>query len=67
MSPNVIKADNFIKVLKDLFPLIKLSNTQWKILVSLGDKSTRDEVRLDVFFDVMNNSSKQNLSHMKIY
>ena len=66
IKPNVIKADNFIKVLKELFPQIKLTNTQWKILVSLGDKTTRDEIRLDVFFDVMNNSSKQNLSHMKI-
>lgn len=63
---NLIKSDNLIKILRDMFPQIKLSNTQWKMLVSLGDKSCKDEIKLDLFFEIMNNSAKHNISHMKI-
>lgn len=62
---NSIQNDNLIKVLKQMFPEIKVSNTQWKMIVSIGDKDKTGHVNLELFFSLVTNSCKTTLSHPK--
>ena len=63
---NCILNDNLVKLLKEMFPEIKLSNTQWKMIVAIGDKDKTGQVKLDLFFNLVTNSAKSNISHPKI-
>ena len=62
----IIHADNLIKVLKEIFPKIHLSHTQWKMIVSLGEEIGLGLINYETFIKVVKMSSKISNSHMKI-
>ena len=61
-----VHSDNLIAVLKDCVQDIKMSNTQWKILVSIADKEKNSFIDFDLFMRLIENSAKQYSSHPKI-
>lgn len=62
----IIHADNLIKVIKEIFPKIHLSHTQWKMIVSLGEEIGLGLINYETFIKVVKMSSKISNSHMKI-
>ena len=62
----IIHADNLIKVLKEIFPKIHLSHTQWKMIVSLGEEIGLGLINYETFIKVVKMSNKISNSHMKI-
>ena len=55
----IIHEDNLIKVLKELFPYYKLTNTQWKMIVEIGDKDTQGFINFDTFIKLVENCAKR--------
>lgn len=66
IRPNFIHSENFIKILKEAFPNANISNTQWKIVIAIGDKDKNGQVDVDLFFDLISNCSKISSSVPKI-
>jgi len=66
ISQNCILAENFIRVLKDIFPKGGISNTQWKKIVSIGDKERNGLIDIDLFFDLVGSCTKMNTSVPKL-
>ena len=62
----IIHADNLIKVLKEIFPKIHLSHTQWKMIVSLGEEIGLGLINYETFIKLVKMSNKISNSHMKI-
>ncbi len=63
---NWVSSEYFVNVLKEMFQQqVNLSNSQWSILMSLGDKDRSGQVNLDTFLNLVTNSAKINLSHPK--
>jgi len=60
-GPNntIIHEDNLIKVLKDIFPYYKLTNTQWKMIVEIGDKDTQGFINFDTFIKLVENCARR--------
>ena len=52
-NTSLIQQDNLIKILKEVFPQYRLSNTQWKMIVQIGDKDTSDFINYDVFIKLV--------------
>ena len=65
-KPKFILGENLIKLLKELFPMSGISNTQWKMVVSIADKEKNGLVDLDLFFELINHRSKISASVPKI-
>jgi Ca2+-binding EF-hand superfamily protein len=65
IEPNImlIKANDMIYVLKDVLNKIKLSQTQWKMIVSIGDKDKSGIIDFNTFISVVDTSAKMGLSH----
>jgi hypothetical protein len=59
---NCILAENFIRVLKENFPKEGISNTQWKKIVTIADRERNSLIDLDIFFDLVGNYSRINVS-----
>ena len=59
----LIKADNMIEVLKSVLNKIRLSQTQWKMIVSIGDKDKSGVVNFNTFLSVVETTSKMATSH----
>ena len=55
----IIHEDNLIKVLKDFFPYYKLTNTQWKMIVEIGDKDTQEFINFDTFIKLVENCARR--------
>ena len=55
----MVHEDNLIKVLKDIFPGYNLSNTQWKMIVEIGDKDTTNFINFNTFIKLVENCSKR--------
>ena len=60
-GPNstIIHEDNLIKVLKDIYPYFKLTNTQWKMIVEIGDKDTQRFINFDTFIKLVENCARR--------
>jgi Ca2+-binding EF-hand superfamily protein len=54
-----IKADNFVNILKEVLFKLKLSNTQWRMIVNVADKEKSGMIDIDMFFGVINASGLQ--------
>ena len=60
----MIHADNLISILKDALPGMKLSQTQWKIIVSPVQKERIDGlINVNEFFKLLETSSKNMAKH----
>ena len=55
----MVHEDNLIKVLKYIFPGYNLSNTQWKMIVEIGDKDTTNFINFNTFIKLVENCSKR--------
>ena len=55
----IIHEDNLIRVLKDLFQYYKLTNTQWKMIVEIGDKDTQGFINFETFIKLVENCAKR--------
>ena len=60
-GPNntIIQEDNLINVLKDMFPYFKLTNTQWRMIVEIGDKDTQGFINFDTFIKLVENCARR--------
>ena len=65
VEPNtmLIKANDMIYVLKDVLNKIKLSQTQWKMIVSIGDKDKSGIIDFNTFISVVDTTAKMGISH----
>ncbi len=59
----LIKANDMIYVLKDVLNKIKLSQTQWKMIVSIGDKDKSGIIDFNTFISVVDTTAKMGISH----
>lgn len=59
----IVQSDNLISVLKDLFPRIKLSHTQWRMLVLIGKTEIENLIDLNCFFLLIDECVKKINSH----
>ena len=65
IEPNcmLIRANDMIYVLKDVLNKIKLSQTQWKMIVSIGDKDKSGIIDFNTFISVVDTSARMVASH----
>jgi Ca2+-binding EF-hand superfamily protein len=56
---SIIHEDNLIKELKEIFPYYKLTNTQWKMIVEIGDKDTQGFINFDTFIKLVENCARR--------
>ena len=63
----LVQADNLLNIIRDLLPNNKLSQTQWKMIVSIAqNESNNNLIDIDKFFRLMEITSKHLMSHPKI-
>lgn len=55
----IIHEDNLINVLRDIFPYYMLTNTQWKMIVEIGDRDTQGFVNFDTFIKLVENCARR--------
>ena len=56
--------NNFIDVLKDILPNLRVSQTQWKMIVNIAQKERTDDlINIRDFFKLIEFSSKNMVSH----
>ena len=58
-----IHANNLIDILKNVLGRVRLSQTQWKMIVSLGDKDKSGLIDFDAFIKIIEATSKMERSH----
>ena len=65
IEPNsmLIKANDMIYILKNILNKIKLSKTQWKMIVSIGDKDKSGIIDFNTFISVIDTTAKMGTSH----
>jgi hypothetical protein len=61
----VIHCDNLISVLREILQSVQMSNTQWKILVSIADVEKNSFIDFNLFMRLVETSAKQSTSHPK--
>ena len=54
-----IQEDNLINILKEIFPQYKFNNTQWRMIVEIGNKDPRGFINYDVFIMIVENCAKR--------
>ena len=59
----LINANNLIDILKNILGKLRLSQTQWKMIVSLGDKDKSGLIDFDAFIKIVEATSKMERSH----
>ena len=59
----LIKEDDLIYVLKEILGRIRLSQTQWKMIVSIGDVDKSKIIDFNTFINVVDSSAKVGLKH----
>ena len=62
----VIHSDNFVVVLAQMFPSVKLDVNRWKMIVNIGDKDRNSLIDVDFLFNQIGNSNRLTVSHPKI-
>ena len=65
IEPNsmLIKENDMIYVLKDVLNRVKLSQTQWKMIASIGDKDKSGIIDFNAFISIIDSTAKMNKSH----
>ena len=65
LDPNamLIKENDMIYVLKDVLGKVKLSQTQWKMIVSIGDSNKSKIIDFKTFIDVVESTAKIGQKH----
>ncbi len=64
---NFIQADNLLNIIRDLFPKTKLSQTQWKMIVSIAQNENNNNlIDIEKFFRLMEITSKNMTSQPKV-
>ena len=65
IEPNslLIKVNDMIYILKSILNKIKLSQTQWKMIVSIGDKDKSGIIDFNTFISVIDTTAKMGTSH----
>ena len=64
---NYVQADNLLNIIKDLFPNTKLSQTQWKMIVSIAQNENNNNlIDIEKFFRLMEITSKNLTSQPKM-
>ena len=64
---NYVQADNLLNIIKDLFPKVNLSQTQWKMIVSIAQNETNNNlIDIEKLFRLMEITSKNLTSHPKV-
>ena len=65
LDPNtmLIKESDLIYILKDILRKIKLSQTQWKMIVSIGDIDKSKIIDFKTFINVVESTAKVGLKH----
>ena len=65
IEPNsmLIKANDMIYILKSILNKIELSQTQWKMIVSIGDKDKSGIIDFNTFISVIDTTAKMGTSH----
>ena len=58
-NSSIIHEDNLINVLKDIFPFYNLTNTQWKMIVEIGDSDTQGFINFDTFIKLVQNCARR--------
>ena len=68
IEPNtlLIKEADLIYVLKEVLAKIKLSQTQWKMIVSIGDLDKTKIIDFNSFINIIESSAKLGLKHPSI-
>ena len=63
---NYVQADNLLNIIRDLFPNTKLSQTQWKMIVSIAQNENNNNlIDIEKFFRLMEITSKNLTSQPK--
>jgi hypothetical protein len=62
---HMIQADNLIGVLKEILGNFRMNNTQWKIIVAIGDKDRSSMIDFDLFMNIVEASAKKASGHPK--
>jgi len=65
INKNIINTENLIAILQLTIPQLKMSKTQWKILVGIADKDRNGLIDFELFLNLANSSSKLIASHPK--
>ena len=63
---SIIQTDNLIQILKDVLPMVFLTPTQWRMIVSLGEGYNVGLVDYNTFIKIIKLSSKISKSHIRI-
>ena len=62
-----IHSSNFINILKEIFPKLKLSQTQWKMIANIAQTERADNlININGFFKLIEFTSTNMISHPKI-
>ena len=62
-SSMLIKEDDLIYVLKEILGRIRLSQTQWKMIVSIGDIDKSKIIDFNTFINVVDSTAKVGIKH----
>ena len=54
-----VQEDNLINILKEMFPKYKFNQTQWKMIVEIGNKDPRGFINYDTFIMIVDTCSKR--------
>ena len=58
-NSSIIHEDNLIKILKEIFPYYKLTSTQWKMIVEIGNRDTQEFINFDTFIIYFQNCERR--------
>lgn len=62
----VIHSENLITILKEVLDRFKMSNTHWKLIVSIADREKNAMIDFGLFMNLIEASTKQATSHPKV-
>ena len=65
-SNMLIKSNQLVDILKSILVNIKLSQTQWKMIASIGDLEKNGIIDFNIFMAVIENTNKIETSYPKI-
>lgn len=65
INKNIINSENLISVLEIVVTGVRMSKTQWKMLVAIADRERNGLIDFELFLNLANNSSKLVASHPK--
>ena len=61
----LVQSDNLVTILKEFLPEMKLSNTQWKMLVMIGKSNDYNLIDVDLFFVMIEALAKSTINRLR--